>query len=456
MKYVVKIPRALFEQAKCDLARPHPFAYERGGLFSTRCSRRGATVIVHCVDYHPIPDEHYLPDDSVGARFGPLAITEAMARALNNSVGQIHVHMHGGSGLPGPSSVDREELPPMVRAFQNANSREIHGWMILAERDAYTSLCIPHDPTPVDSPQVSIPGFPTVINRRTGGGVIAGKVSGFLNGLKRGKASNKRFSRQSFLGDESDRIIREAKIGLVGISGGGSHVIQQIAHLGFRNLVLCDDDVISESNLNRLVGGTSADVRKKRPKTEIGKRTVERLHKDGNVLARPLKWEAQMEDLMDCDLIFGCVDSYAARRDLEAFCRRCNIPYLDIGMDVVKATSGGFEIYGQVILSMPGCVCMQCMGFLNEKVLAQEAGRYGDAGDQPQVVWSNGLLASAAVGVAVDLLTDWSKTLRHPVYLAFTGSTLSFTTDNRLLALRGVICRHYPLQNVGDAVLRRL
>jgi hypothetical protein len=41
--------------------------------------------------------------------------------------------------------------------------------------------------------------------------------------------------------------------------------------------------------------------------------------------------------------------------------------------------------------------------------LAAEAARHGDAGGRPQVVWPNGALASTAVGLAVDLVTGWTR-----------------------------------------------
>jgi hypothetical protein len=44
-----------------------------------------------------------------------------------------------------------------------------------------------------------------------------------------------------------------------------------------------------------------------------------------------------------------------------------------------------------------------------------EAEKYGAAGSRPQVVWPNGVLASTAVGLAVQLLTPW-----HPKPPAFT------------------------------------
>lgn len=100
---------------------------------------------------------------------------------------------------------------------------------------------------------------------------------------------------------------------------------------------------------------------------------------------------------------------FAERRELEIACRRHLIALIDVGMDVYVVGDEPPRMGGQVILSMPGAPCMTCLGFLNEATLAREAGAYGDAGPRPQVVWSNGVLASTAIGIAVDLLTDWTR-----------------------------------------------
>ena len=43
-----------------------------------------------------------------------------------------------------------------------------------------------------------------------------------------------RYSRQSFLGPDSEALISRCTIGVPGLGGGGSHVIQQLAHVGFQ------------------------------------------------------------------------------------------------------------------------------------------------------------------------------------------------------------------------------
>ena len=211
---------------------------------------------------------------------------------------------------------------------------------------------------------------------------------------------------QSFLGTDSNQVFRHATIGIVGGGGGGSHVGQQLAHLGIGNFVLADFDRIEEKNLNRLVGGTAEDAQERRLKVDIAGRLIKGINSKANVTKCPVKWQDCLEDLRRCDIIFGCVDKFVQRAELERFCRRFLIPYIDLGMDV-HPLDEGFSVSGQMVLSSPGGPCLWCLGILTEKRLAEEAGRYGRAGSRPQVVWPNGVLASLGVGIAVQLLTPW-------------------------------------------------
>ena len=65
------------------------------------------------------------------------------------------------------------------------------------------------------------------------------------------------FSRQSFLGPEAEQILADARVTIAGLGGGGSHIVQQLAHLGVGHFRLIDPQEIDASNLNRLVGATA-------------------------------------------------------------------------------------------------------------------------------------------------------------------------------------------------------
>lgn len=262
-------------------------------------------------------------------------------------------------------------------------------------------------------------------------------------------------ARQSFLGADSQEIFKSKRIGIVGLGGGGSHVAQQNAHIGFLNYVLFDFDIVKLVNLNRLVGATREDAKQGRFKTEVAERTIKGLEPDAFVQTFKTRWQENADALKNCDLIFGCVDGYSEREQLEAAARRHMIPLIDIGLDVHKIEGEGSAMSGQVILSMPGHACMRCMTFLTDDKLGKEAALYGAAGGRPQVVWPNGVLASTAVGIAVDLLTDWTHTLRGPVYLSYDGKR-NLLVRHPFMDLAPLACPHYPLEAVGDPVLRRL
>lgn len=258
-----------------------------------------------------------------------------------------------------------------------------------------------------------------------------------------------RSSRQTFLGPKAERTIATTRVGVVGLGGGGSHIVQQLAHVGFRHLTLCDPDYVEESNLNRLIGATAADVAAKTTKLEVATRLAKGLQSDAQIVGLAKPWEEVAEPLRHVDLIFGCLDGFAVRRDLEAFARRFFIPLIDIGLDVHIGASGKPQMAGQVILSMPGHLCMHCMGFLNSVVLAREAERYGDAGIRPQVVWANGMLASAAVGIALELLTDWTRSAHAPMYLEYDGNLNTLAPPARLAYLPSTLCPHFAPDQSG-------
>jgi len=261
-----------------------------------------------------------------------------------------------------------------------------------------------------------------------------------------------RFSRQSFLGDKSQDVIERAVVGLTGLGGGGSHIVQQLAHVGFLNYRIYDPDVIEYSNLNRLVGASKKDAEMATPKIEVAQRIIKGLSPHATVLAYAQRWQDNPEPLRGCDLIFGCVDGFNERRELEACARRYLIPLIDIGMDIHAIGEEPPRMGGQIILSMPGGPCMFCLGFLNEATIAREGERYGDAGVRPQVIWPNGVLASTAVGIAIDLLTDWTRSLRDAVYLEYDGNKGILKPHIRLQYISERKCGHYPLYQVGDPV----
>lgn len=265
--------------------------------------------------------------------------------------------------------------------------------------------------------------------------------------------TNPQLLSQSFLGPKSDAILAACEVGVVGLSGGGSHVVQQLAHVGVGKFVPVDDDVIERKNLNRLVGGTAEDVKARRAKTEIAERVIKNVNPAAQVTPCRMKWQQAVKTLCRCDVIFGCVDSYRERDELECFARRFLIPYIDVGMDV-HDVSDGFSIGGQVVLSSPGGPCLRCLGILTKDRLEREAGQYGKAGSRPQVVWPNGVLASLAVGLFAQLVCPWHGAGQLSACCEFDGNR-HLVESKRLDNAGDLRCRHFRDDEVGDAFFAR-
>lgn len=257
-------------------------------------------------------------------------------------------------------------------------------------------------------------------------------------------------SRQTFLGTSSYDILTAAKIGIVGLGGGGSHIVQQLAHIAVGNFELFDPDRFEDTNLNRLVGATFGDIKERTLKTVIADRVIHAVNPDAQVKQHSEDWRRCAEHLRSCDVVFGCVDSFVTRSEIEVVCRRYHIPYIDIGMDVFELP-GGHSISGQIILSMPGERCMRCLGFLQEHLITKEASKYGAAGPRPQVIWPNGILASTAVGLFMSLILPWRKQPIDSVYLEYDGDSHTVTPSSFAEALGPTVCHHFKgFNDLGD------
>jgi molybdopterin/thiamine biosynthesis adenylyltransferase len=391
--------------------------------------------LVILTSYKPVLDEHYVRTSEVGARINSKAITAAIQKGYTDKSSIFHVHIHDFSkGIPDFSFDDLRSGRELVPSIQGFISNQVHGAIVLSP-DSFNALTlVPDESNLLPARQISSVG--TSLN------VKLLNVKGVLR-----KGSN-RYSRQEFLGDNSEILIKNLRIGIVGLSGGGSHIVQQTAHIGFEKYVLADPECIDDdSNLNRIVGATADDANRHTPKFEVFARLIKSLHPKADIQGGKMKWEDILEQLKSCDLVFGCLDTILGRRDLENFCRRYFIPYIDIGMGV-ETTVRPYAMFGQVQLSTPGHPCLRCNGFITEDSLKREANNYGQKTKRPQVVWSNGVLASTAVGIAMDMLFNWSGDRPSSDYLSYNGNDHTLT-DHLMKTYRTNSCKHFILSDAG-------
>ena len=439
-KIKIKIPRQLYLKMLEDLKREHLYAHERVGfLFTTTKQFSDNRILILAKEYIPVDDGNYIEDNSVGAKINSTAIRNAMQKMMDKDEGCFHVHLHNHSGAPTPSFTDEQGLPDVIRSFANVSQKQANGILILSEDSFYATVKLANDVEFITPSLISVVGYPLRMR--------------FL--LAKRSLKSKILNRQSFLGSDSQHVFENIQVGIIGYGGGGSHIGQQLAHLGVKNILVFDDDKVEETNLNRLVGAWFTDIKGAILKTSIAKRVIKKVLPIANVSCINSRWQENPESLQNCDIVFGCIDSYIERQQLEAECRRYLIPYIDLGMDVYEATEEAFSMSGQVILSMPETSCMKCYGFLTDKKLAFEAAKYGAVGGRPQVVWANGVLASTAVGIFVDIVTGWTKVYDKRIYISYDGNASKLEEHPRL-SYSDINCKHFPISEIGTPLFKKL
>lgn len=158
-------------------------------------------------------------------------------------------------------------------------------------------------------------------------------------------------------GERTYKQLKQLKVGVVGCSGTGSPVIEQLVRLGVGNLILVDPDIVEYKNLNRIPHTTRLDADQQRSKVEVLAEAI------GNIGlgTKVLHYQANLYDdvqvlksLVKCDVIFGCMDSVDGRFLLNQLCTFYLIPYFDLGVKLEADGEGGIEkICGSVHYIQP-------------------------------------------------------------------------------------------------------
>ena len=210
--------------------------------------------------------------------------------------------------------------------------------------------------------------------------------------------------------------LRHLSAAVVGCSGTGSPLVEQLARLGVGRLVLVDPDRVEEKNLNRIVNATREDAYLKRPKVEVLARAIARMGFGTEVELVPesLITPRAVRAVAECDVVFGCVDSVEARHLLNRLAAFYTLPYFDVGVKLVADGRGGIdEVCGAVHYLRPdGQSLLDRKAYTMKQVKAEglrrtDAVAYraqlragyieGVQEDRPAVVSINTQLASMAV-----------------------------------------------------------
>lgn len=136
MNVTLKIAGSLLDLVRRDLARPHFFAHERVGFLTAGAAAAPGGLLLLVRGYMPVADEDYEVDPKVGARIGSNAMRKAAQSAYRPASALLHVHTHGGRGLPGFSGVDLKSGKEFVPGFFHSCPKMPHGLLVLSDNGA--------------------------------------------------------------------------------------------------------------------------------------------------------------------------------------------------------------------------------------------------------------------------------------------------------------------------------
>lgn len=130
MNSLVKIPKAIFDQAVHDIEKPHPIAYERIGYFLATANENSSFLIK---EWYSMPDEFYENSDSVGALINQQGMKFLMTLALKHKLSIFQFHKHDFQEKPTLSHVDLKSLNEIVPALFRFGTKHGHGSILLGQ-----------------------------------------------------------------------------------------------------------------------------------------------------------------------------------------------------------------------------------------------------------------------------------------------------------------------------------
>jgi molybdopterin/thiamine biosynthesis adenylyltransferase len=278
------------------------------------------------------------------------------------------------------------------------------------------------------------------------------------------------FARQVLaLGSEIQSTLERLHVGVVGVGGTGSAVVEQLIRLGVGRLTLVDPDHFADSNVNRVYGSSTYD--RGLPKVTIAQRHSAHLGLGTHCLAlagHVGKRSVAMR-LRECDVIFGCTDDQWGRSVLCRLAVYYLIPVIDMGVSIDPNEDGSIRsIHGRVTILQPSYACLYCReritpeGVRNESIrindparadaLAAEGYIAGVPAPAPAVIPFTSAVAANAISEFLDRLIRYKNSDTKPSEFILRFESDVIARNTRPLN-PGCFCNNKELWGAGDRKL---
>lgn len=370
-----------------------------------------------------------------------LARITKLARYEQLSILFAHSHPGGFCEFSGQDDGEEEKLIPFL---QSRVPDRLHGTLVLTE-DAIAGRL--YGPMRTDVPVIL-------------------SVGAFLRALRAPSVSPEAaqvFDRQlRAFGSATQALLRNLRIGIVGLGGTGSPLAEQLYRLGVGQLLLIDPDVLDRTNLNRVYGARLQDEGEDKVKIAADRLQAVGLETEVIPVADSIRWEDCARLLSSCDLVFGCTDKQLPRAVLTQLALQYCIPVIDMGVLIDSHLGQLRGVLGRVTTLLPREACLFCRGRISPEGMRIEALSERDRAEQiqagyapelaepaPAVVAFTSAVASVAVSEFLHRVTGFmgAERLSTEVLISFDESRMR---TNRVACRESCMCGSEALFGRGD------
>lgn len=353
------------------------------------CGRRAGDLRTRLLvrEIHGVPYDLCTVRTPTQVTWQPDAMHDILERAAANKLSVIKIHSHP-TGYSAFSRTDDEgdrRLLPMLRGWIEADIP--HGSAVMLPDGQIFGRVLAEDGkfTPIYS--VNVAGDNLDFWYADMG---SAKIPSFV-------ASHA----QAFDEGTIERL-RRLVVAVIGASGTGSPVVEQLVRLGVGTIIIVDDDRMEDRNVNRILNSTMKDAGERAFKVDVLADSIERIGIGTRVIRiKKNLWEPGVVQLVaQSDVVFGCMDSIDGRYLLNRLASYYCIPYFDIGVRLVADRSEGSrggvkEVCGTVHYLRPGRSSLISRGLFTMDEVGAAGLRRTDPSAHAQQV-KDGYIAGAA------------------------------------------------------------
>jgi molybdopterin-synthase adenylyltransferase len=290
----------------------------------------------------------------------------AISKAIANDAGLLFVHSHPDPGHPpGFSDVDVSAITaiaatigPILEGPFAAAVVHPEGWAAVVV-DAGTLVSIPRI-------------------------VSVGRALRILSPLESRPPGTRELKppglddrQRDALGTVHD-FLQQLDVAVVGVGGTGSPIAEQLVRMGTGTVTIIDNDALdTPSNVRRVVGSTSADLRATIAPAKVD---IVGRHLDQLGLGAPtrringdVRNEAIFRELLDADVVICATDSHGSRAVLNDLASAYLLPVIDVGVHAGGRKNAGLAaLVAEICVLTPTTPCLWCRERISSDVIRAE------------------------------------------------------------------------------------